>query len=138
MNLSMNKKEELLQQLAEIENQEREQLIKIEYPKFKQLIGKCFKLKTSYSCSGKKSDYWYVYSKIVSIRPDDLYLGGASADKVLARCKTITFQKNKYGSISINPNDDTYVHCIGEEISIDEFNKEFENIISIVNRLKQQ
>ena len=133
MNLSMNKKEELSQQLAEIENQEREQLIKIEYPKFKQLIGKCFKLKTSYSCPEKKSDYWNVYSKIVSIRPDDLYLGGASADKVLAGCKTITFQKNKYGSISI-----TYVHCIGEEISIDEFNKEFENIISIVNRLKQQ
>lgn len=49
----MNKKEELLQQLEEIENQEREQLIKIEYPKFKQLIGKCFKLKTSYSCPEK-------------------------------------------------------------------------------------
>lgn len=89
----MNKKEELLQQLAEIENQERKQLIKAEYPKFKQLIGKCFKFKNSYSCPVKKSDYWYAYSKIVSIRPDDLYLGGKSGNEVLARCKTITFQK---------------------------------------------
>lgn len=136
MNLSMNKKEELLQQLAEIENQEREQLIKIEYTKFEQLIGKCFKFRTSYSSPEKKSDYWYVYSKIVSIRPDDLYLGGASANEVLARCRTITFQKNKYGSIIINPNDYTYVHCIGEEISINEFNQEFENIINILNKLR--
>lgn len=135
----MNEKEELLQQLAEIENQERKQLIKAEYPKFKQLIGKCFKFKNSYSCPVKKSDYWYAYSKIVSIRPDDLYLGGISGNEVLSRCKTITFQKNIYGSISINPNNyDTYVHCIGEEISIDEFNKEFDNIVNIVNGLKQQ
>lgn len=131
----MNKKEELRKQLAEIEKQERQNLIKTEYPKFLPLVGKCFKFKNSYSLPEKPSDYWYMYSKIVSITPDDIYMAGTPNNKVLARCTAVTFQTDKYGSININPHHYTYVHCLGEEIDIHEFNKEFDKVLEKIKKV---
>lgn len=131
----MNKKEELRKQLSEIEKQERQDLIKAEYPKFELLIGKCFKYKNSYSCPKKPSDYWYMYSKIVSITPNDIYIGGISNNEVLSRCIVVTFQTDKYGVININPHYSTYVHSLGEEIGIHEFNKEFDKVIDRIKKI---
>ncbi|RHH20501.1 hypothetical protein [Bacteroides eggerthii] len=130
----MNKKEELMKQLAEIEKQERQSLIEAEYPKFASLIGKCFKRRDSYSCPKKPSDYWFSYSKIISITPNDIYMGGMKNDKVLSSCIVVTFQTDKDGVFKISPHYYTYVHTLGEEININEFNKEFDKA---VNRIKK-
>lgn len=126
----MDKKEELRKQLADIEKKELQERINLEYPKFKELIGTCYKYKNSYSCPEKKSDYWYTYMKILSITPNDLYLGGINNDMMLARCKCFKYQIDKYGEIKVNPVYETFVHSLGQEISIDEFNKKYKQLIS--------
>lgn len=126
----MDKKEELRKQLADIEKQELQERIDLEYPKFKELIGTCYKCKNSYSSPEVKSDYWYTYRKILSITPDDLYFGGIDNDLILARCKCFSYQIDKYGEIRVNPIYETFVHSLGKEISIDEFNNKYKKLIS--------
>ena len=122
----MNKKEELKKQLAEIEKQERQSLIEAEYPKFASLIGKCFKRRDSYSCPKKPSDYWFSYSKIISITQND---------KVLSSCIVVTFQTDKDGVFKINPHYYTYVHILGEEININEFNEAFDKAVNGIKKI---
>lgn len=131
----MNKKEELMKALADIEEQERQSMIDAEYPKLKELIGTCYKYRNSYSSPEEEFDYWYTYLKITSLTPDDLYIGGLKNDNVLARCKTLKFQVCKYGIISIDPHYSTFVHSLGERISIDEFNREFDKVIDMVKKV---
>lgn len=131
----MNKKEELRKQLAEIEKQERQSLIEAEYPKFASLIGKCFKYRNSHSLPEKPSDYWYSYYKIISITPDDIYMGGMENDKVLSRCVVQSFQVDDNGVITIDPRYRTYVHILGKEIDIDEFNEKFNKVIDEINKI---
>lgn len=131
----MSKKEELMKALADIEEQERQAMINAEYPKFKELIGTCYKYRNSYSCPEKESDYWYTYFKITSLTPNDLYIGGLKNDNVLARCETLKFQVCKDGIISIDPHYSKFVHSLGERISIDEFNREFDKVIDMAKKV---
>lgn len=52
-------KQLLQKQLSEIIEQEKNELIKKHYPKFKALEGLCYKVKNCYSCPEKSSDYCY-------------------------------------------------------------------------------
>ena len=113
-------KEELRKKLNEIEETEHNELIDANYPKFEKLIGKCFKYKNSYSCPDTENDYWYIYTKVTSIEKSDLYVSG---ENVLSNFKGVSFQKCKYGIITIESNKSTYVHCIGEEIPEEEYDK---------------
>jgi hypothetical protein len=73
--------------------------------------------------------------KIISITPNDIYMGGMKNDKVLSSCIVVTFQTDKDGVFKINPHYYTYVHTLGEEININEFNKEFDKAVNRINKI---
>jgi hypothetical protein len=116
----MSEKLELLKQLKAIEEKEFNEIIEANYPEFKKLEGKYFKYKNCYSCPQKKSDYWWLYSKVVTVEKENLYKSG---ENVLATCTCWGFQTDKNGMININPIYETYTHSLGVEISKSEFEK---------------
>lgn len=67
INKIMTRKEELLKELAQIEEEENQFSIK-----YKSLVGKYFKFRNCYSCPIDDSDYWYSYYRITSISPNDI------------------------------------------------------------------
>lgn len=132
----MNRKEELQRELKEIEEQERKDLIEKEFPNFQNLIGKFFKYENSYSSPEEPSDYWWVYRKVISITPDDLYIGRENIAS--SYCRVVSFQKDKYGNIEFKPEDETHTHYLGEEISENEYNEAFELILKELSNLKNK
>lgn len=131
----METKEELKRKLEEIEEKERAEIIDAAWPEFEKLIGKCFKYRNSYSCPKNSSDYWWRYTKIVEINKDDLYLGGIDGKQVLANCRAMAFQRDKYGLILINPSERNYVHSLGTEITEQAFNKAWGKIKKQINEI---
>lgn len=132
----METKEELRAKLREAEENELNEIQEREYPKFKELIGKCFKLRNSYSCPESAKDYWDVYSKVIEIKKSYLYTGGSDNKTVLSCCKVIQFQTTKNGSIMIEPYYRTYVHSLGKEISAKVFSREFDKVIDKISKLR--
>lgn len=39
-------------------------------PKLRQLVGKCFRIRTCYSCPESDADYWYVYVRFYGMDSD--------------------------------------------------------------------
>lgn len=117
----MTRKEELLKELAEIEEIEKQFRIK-----YKSLVGKYFKLKNCYSCPENDSDYWYSYYKIISITPNDIFYHG---DAISCRCTVVLFEEDKHGVIRFDPSHITYVHML-EEISKAEYENAFKLIMN--------
>lgn len=126
-------KEQLQKQLDEIVSQEQKEIIEKNYPKFKKFIGKCFKYKNNYSCPTKPSDYWFTYTKVVELNPDDIYDTGYSG--ITSRFKGYSFDCDKYGNISIN-NVDGYIHSLGKEITESEFNEAWNKMMGKLDNLK--
>lgn len=132
----MKTKEQLLEELKVIEEKELNDLIEKHYPEFKKLEGKCFKYKNSYSLPENESDYWFKYIKILKIEKENI---NKRNQEILCTCKTFSFQKDKYGEIKINPNDNDYVHFLIKnniEITNDEFKKEYNKLLNDVNIFK--
>jgi len=129
-------KEELKKQLKLISEKENQELIEKHYPEFKKLEGKCFKNRNNYSCPEKPSDYWWLYTKITEIKPEDLYDTGGNG--VACHYKGYSFQTDKDGNVSTQKIDYGYVHSLQKEISEKEFDKAFENMISALNELSKQ
>lgn len=129
----MRTKEELKAELEAIEQKEYEEFIETNYPKFKELVGRCFKLKNNYSCPEKKSDYWYKYTKITSIEKDDVYR--SCGGEALSYYHGISFQTDKNGRIDINPMEESYVHSLGNEITLKEFNRALDIVKLKINSL---
>lgn len=108
----METREELERKLAEIKEKEAKELYDSFWPYFSSLKGKCFKQKNSY---GGDSKSWNLYSKVVDITYDDMYL--PNRDKiVLSTCRILQFQKTSCGEIIIRPVYETYTHCLGGEL----------------------
>ena len=116
----MKTKAELQEELRQIEEKEFNELIEKHYPEFKALEGKCFKVRNCYSLPETESDYWFLYVKIQKIDKDDLY---KSSDNILSRFHGWSFQTDKYGSISVEFDYNSYVHSMSEETEIS--NEEF-------------
>lgn len=128
---TMNKKE-LLAALAEIEKKEREQMLENYYPEFKKLEGRFFKKQNNYSCPEKKSDYWWLYTKVVSVKPQDVYLSGSG---VASHFSGWTFQTCKYKNVTIEKNAKGYVQNLGDEITEKEFNKAWNDMLLSLAKL---
>lgn len=127
-------KKSLQQQLKKITEQEHRAMVAENYPKHKDRFeGKFFKYKNSYSCPKKPSDYWYAYTKVVSIKPDDIYEGHAGV--VLSHCTVYCFQIDKYGNLLVEINKKTCTHSLGKEIPETEFNRAFGKIVDLINNL---
>ncbi len=128
-------KEQLQKQLNRIAEQEHSKMVEENYPKHKvRFEGKFFKYKNSYSCPSKPSDYWYIYTKVLSIKPEDIYEGQPGL--VLSSCKVYSFQIHKYGNLTVEVDKRSYTHSLGKEISEDEFNKGFNKMVELINGLK--
>lgn len=119
-------KEELKARLNEIAKQEEAEMIASNYPRFEKLIGTCYKVTNNYSLPKKKSDYWFLYTKITDIKPDDLY---QSSGQVLCNFRGWQFQTDCNGAISINPTEH-YIHSLGEQISEKEFMEAYAKMIT--------
>lgn len=140
--MKTDEKEQLQNRLDEIREQELQQIIDKAYPEFEVLVGKTFKCKNCDSLPKKPSDYWWLYSKVTALEKSDIYLGGWYKAKVeerpvLATCEALRFQKDKNGQITVCK-ERTYVHSLGEEISIESFNKAYADIQSIINELNKK
>ena len=128
------RKEQLLKELKAIEEAERQKMISENYEEFKKLEGKCFKFRNNYSCPEKKSDYWWMYKQVIAIPEDGIY---QTSTGVSCHLKCWTFQTDKYGASTINPDDTTYAHSLGEEITKEEFDAAFEKMIKAILNLNK-
>jgi hypothetical protein len=124
-------KENLQKQLNEIAKKEWEQKVETHFPKFKKLIGKCFKQRNNFSLPEKPSDYWFLYIKITEIKESYLYDGGENG--VYCRYNGWSFETDKNKNIAIERIKKNYVHMLGEEISQEEFNKEWIQLKNSLN-----
>ena len=122
------KKEQLKKQLQEIKNLERKKLIEKHYPKFKKLEGNCYKKKNHYGSPEKPSDYWFMYTKVLEIKEEDIFYDNMD-NKVLSRFRGVSF--DKFGIRQ----DNSYVHLLGKKITEKEFNKAFTNQLSRAKKL---
>lgn len=139
--MGKTEKEQLQKRLDEIRSQELKQIIDKAYPEFEALIGKTFKKRNCNSLPKKPSDYWWLYSKIISINKDDIYLGGGYKDQleecpVLANCEVLRFQKDKNGKVIVGI-ERTYVHNLGKEIPLKNFNKAYADIQNFISNLNK-
>ena len=127
------KKEQLKKQLQEIKNLERKKLNEKHYPKFKKLEGNCYKKKNHYGSPEKPSDYWFTYTKVLEIKEEDIFYDNMD-NKVLSRFRCVSFDTDKYGNFGIRQ-EDSYVHLLGKKITEKEFNKAFNNQLSMDKKL---
>lgn len=124
------KKEQLKKQLQEIRNLERKKLIEKHYPTFKKLEGTCYKKKNHCGSPKKPSDYWYEYTKVLEIKEEDIFYDNMD-NKVLSRFRGVSFDIDKFGIRQ----DNSYVHLLGKKITDKEFNKAFNNQLSMAKKL---
>jgi len=127
-------KEQLQKQLKEIAKQERKALIEKHYPEFKQYEGRFFKTRNHYSCPEKPSDYWWYYTKVTEITPEDVYdtLGNGAA----CHFKGWSFEDTKGGDVFISKNKQGYIHSLGKEITEAEFNEAWNKMVDSFEKLR--
>lgn len=111
-------KEELQKQLREILNEEERQIAMVHYPEFKKMEGKYFKYRNNYSCPEKPSDYWFMYTKVTEVKPEDVYMIG---DGPTCYYNGWSFQTDKNGEIFIKLSEQGYAHRLQTEITEAEF-----------------
>lgn len=117
----MTRKEELLKELAEIEEAEKQFTVK-----YKSFVGKYFKYRNCYPYSKNDYDYWYSYYRITSITPNDIICNG---NGISCRCTTLFFEEDKDGVIKFDPSHMTFIDVL-EEISKAEYENAFKLIMN--------
>lgn len=132
-NTLSQRKEYLKKELKELIETEEKEIIKEHFPEFQRMIGKCFKIRNSYSCPEKPSDSWFLYVRITDIKEKDLYV--ASSGECLCSYSGFSFQTDKYGSVKIDTKDSGYVHSLGEEIPELEFEKAWNKMIKKIHTI---
>jgi|SRR6185312_5051127 len=85
-----------------------------------KLIGKCFKERNNYSCPGKRSDYWYVYYKIVG------------TDGYSLLCEQFQTDKNGHVRIELTKNYRMNMNC-AQPISHAEYKRAWQKLRSRIN-----
>lgn len=126
-------KEELQRQLNDIAKKEKEKFIeKNHQPLVDKFVGKFFKQQQSWG-GGLRNKIWYKYTKVLSINPDDVY--AIHDDMPTAHCKVYSFQQDAIGDINFCVSTKAYAHNLGEEISEDEFNEEWNRVMDVLSEL---
>lgn len=126
-------KEQLQKQLNAIAKQEEKELIEKHYPEFKKLEGTFYKTRNNYSCPEKPSDYWWLYTKITEIKPDDVY--DTRYNGVACHFKGWSFQTCKNGNFSVEQEKIGYVHSLGKQITEQEFVEAWNKAMSNLDKL---
>jgi hypothetical protein len=133
-NFTKPTKEQLQKQLNAIAKQEEKDIIAKYYPEFKKLEGTFYKVKTSYSCPTKPSDYWWIYTKVTEIKPDDVY--NTNGNGVTCHFKGWSFQNCRDGNFSVEQEKIGYVHSLGKQITQQEFIQAWNNAMANLDKLK--
>ena len=123
-------KEQLRAELAKIEQQERKDLIKNEYPNFKKLEGTFWKTRNGYGGGTKK---WWYYTKITKIKPSDVY--DTCGNGITSTFEGYTFQTCTYNTFTVEQEKRGYIHSLGEQISESEFNAAWNKAMDELNKL---
>jgi len=126
-------KEDLQKQLNAIAKQEEKEMIEREYPKFKEFEGRCFKTRNNYSCPEKPSDYWFLYTKITSVKKADIY--DTRANGPASHYTGWSFQTDKYGRVNVEKEVRGYIHSLDKEISEKEFKSAWNKVIDGLNKM---
>jgi len=125
-------KDELQRQLGIIAKQEQKEFIKNNHQDLvDRFVGKFFKQEQSWGGSSPK--IWYKYTKVLGIKPDDVYV--IQENVPTAHCSVYSFQQDILGNVSFDMSNKTQVHNLGKEISEDQFNKEWNRIMDVLNNL---
>lgn len=116
----MKTKEELLAELGRI----RRAIDKIETVESlatnKTYLGKCFKYRNNFSCPKKPSDYWWLYTEVISFDADCLHVW--------------SFQTDARGEIYINSKEQQFAPMNGHvEIKKSEFETAWKKLKAKVN-----
>lgn len=128
---TQQRKKQLQEELNAITEQEKKELIEKEYPKVKaKYLGKCFKSRNGFGGNSKR---WWLYEKVIEIKPDDLYTIGDG--EVTAHITVLRFQVFSNDLIQIDPSTQAYIHGLGDEITETEFNAAWDTMIDKINAL---
>ena len=88
------------------------------------LLGKCFRMRNSYSCPKSDADRWWFYCRVVQVADGSL--------------KALTFQNDNQGRITIE--DRTHFSALSladyEEISDAQFLKAWDSFLSDIQKCK--
>lgn len=118
-------KEKLIKQLNAIKAKEHKEMIAEWLPKIRdKYLGKCFKSRNSYGSSSKG---WWSYTMVTSIEENDIYDTGGNG--VTSYFRGWNFQVTSANEVVIKPVDYWYVHLLDKQISEDEFNRAYNDMI---------
>lgn len=119
-NKSTLTKEQLEKQLNAIIERQNREIIKKHYPILKKLEGTFWKTRNSASLPKIPSDYWFIYTKIVEIKPNYVY--DTRGNGVTCGFDGWSFQTTKYADFEVQQEKKSYAHLLGERITEQEFN----------------
>lgn len=88
----------------------------------KHLAGKAFRMRNSFSCPEKPSDYWWYYSKVQSVDSAGMLT-------------VFTFQIDRYGSHDVKVEKHVY-SVYGDSISLAQFNKAWRSFQQSIAKMK--
>lgn len=126
----VQRKEELKKELNAIAEKEIIELRRVHYPAIKEKYeGKYFKSSNGYN----KKQRWYDYTKVTEIKPKDVYDTGGNG--ITSHFKGWTFRVTSSKEIEISPVNSGYVHSLGREITEEEFNEKWNEMVDKINSL---
>jgi hypothetical protein len=116
----MATKAELEAELAAIKEQEFQAMVDENYPEFKKLEGKFFKVRNNYSQPEKESDYWWMYKQVTKVRKEDVYHSSQSVSCIV---RGWSFETTRDNLFEVKKDMIEYAHSLERQIEISE--KEF-------------
>lgn len=126
-------KEELQEQLKAIAKKEEKEIIEKNYPEFKKYEGRFFRQSNNYGCPKKPSDYWWYYTKVIEVRPEDVY--DTRGNGITSHFKGWSFQLDKYNQLTVELEKTGYIHSLGQEISQEKFNNAWNKAMENLDKL---
>lgn len=87
------------------------------------MVGKCFRYRNCYSCPEKPSDYWWLYAKAERLGEMGYPVG-------------VSFQVDKDGVLTIQPQQRLHVIGAWQEIPASDFDAEFAKVLANMKALQ--
>lgn len=125
------RKKELETELIKINTIQEQGIINQHYPLFKKKYeGKYFKRSNGYN----DKERWWMYTKVVEIKPDDVY--DTKGNGVASHYTGWTFQTASNDEITISKEERGYVQSLGYQISKAEFTAAWNKMIDKLNAME--
>ncbi len=132
MSKKMDRKAQLQKELTAIEKEEAKSVVQENYPRIKNKYeGKFFKIDNGYS----NNERWWLYIKVVQIKPEDVY--DTKGNGITSHFSGWSFQTDTYEQVTIEQVRRGYIHHVGKEITKSQFYKEFNKVLSKLQKLNQ-